>query len=254
MVTPFSRTTTRSLSSPKAVARNQAAPWSSNRWPLLAQGVDRALHVAVGGQRAFGEEVVVHHAEAGEVVADVAQAPGQAGIEHAAVAGVAQQLLGAGDQRVDVGFLVAALAFVGRQAVGDLDGAAAQRVAGLGAQAAGDVDHVLALVAVVREAHVHAAQLVVAQPHRHRQDVHLAAGVVDVVLALHGVAGGIEQVGDAGAVGRAAAVADVQRAVRVGRDELDGHRLAASGRPRGRSPCPARTRGGWCPGGSRVPG
>ena len=192
----------------------------------FAQSGDGALHVAVGHQRPFGEEIVVHDAEAGEVAADVGQAPAQAGVEDDAVVGVAEQLLGAGDQRIDVQFLVAALRFVGRQAVGDFQCAMAQAVAFLGAQAAGDVDHVLALVAIVREAHVDAAELVIAQPHRHRQDVHLPAGVVDVVLALYLVAGRFQQVGDGGAVGGAAAMADVQRAVRIGGNEFDGDRFA----------------------------
>src|SRR5690606_36242511 len=101
---------------------------------LLLQRGDGTLDVALGHQRALGEEVVVVHAEAGEVVADVLQAPGQAGLEHLPVGGLAEQLAGAGNQRVDVRFLVAALRLVRRQAVGDLDGAAAQAVAGAVAQ------------------------------------------------------------------------------------------------------------------------
>ena len=189
------------------------------------QRVDRALHVAVRHQRALAEEVVVQHPEALEVVLDVREAPRQAGIEHLAVVGVAQQRLGAGNQAIDVGFLVAALRFVRRQAVHHFGGAALERITDLAAQLAGDLDDVVALVAVVREAQRHARELVVTEPHRDREDVHLAAGIVDVVLALHGVAGGLEQGRDGGAVGRAAAVAHVQRAVRVGRDELDRHRF-----------------------------
>ena len=124
-----------------------------------------------------------------------------------------------------MGFLVAALRFVGRQAVHHFGGAALEGVADLAAQLARDLDDVVAFVAIVGEAQGHARQFVVAHPHRHREDVHLPAGVVDVVLALHGVAGGLEQGRDGGAVGRAAAVADVQRAVRVGRDEFDRHRF-----------------------------
>jgi hypothetical protein len=105
-----------------------------------------------------------------------------------------------------------------------------QAVAFLRAQAARDVDDVVALVAVVGKAHVDAAQFEVAQPHRHREDVHLAPGIVDVVLALHGMAGGFEQVRHAGAERGAAAVPDMQRAIGVGRDELDLYRLARLGR------------------------
>ena len=193
---------------------------------LLAQALDGVLHVAIGGQRAFREKVVVDHAEAQKVVADVGQAPVQAGIEHDPVVGRAEQLAGARDQGVDVQFLVAALRFIGGQAVGDVQRAEAQPVAFLGAQAARDFRDVLALVAVVRKAHVHAAEFVVTQPHAHRQDVHLPASVIDVVLALHLVPGRFQQVGDRRAVGRAAAVADMERAVRIGRHELHRHRVA----------------------------
>ena len=51
-------------------------------------------------------------AEAVQIVADVGQAEIQAGIEHQAVVGVAEQATGIGNQRINVFFLVAALAFV----------------------------------------------------------------------------------------------------------------------------------------------
>jgi hypothetical protein len=105
-----------------------------------------------------------------------------------------------------------------------------QAIAFLRTQAAGDVHYVIALVAVVGEAHGDAAELQVTQPHRHREDVHLAAGIVHVVLALNPMAGGLQQVRDRGAVGRASAMADMQGAVRIGRDELHLHRLARLGR------------------------
>ena len=66
-----------------------------------------------------------------------------------------------------------------------------------------------------------AAQLEVAQPDRGAEDVHLATGIVDVILAMHVEADRGQQVGDDRAVGRTAAVADVQRAGRIGRHELD---------------------------------
>ena len=193
---------------------------------LGLQRVDRLRHRPGGGQRALAEPVVVAHAEFAEVLLDVGQAPFEAGVEHQPVVGLAEQFLGARDQGVDVGFPVAALGFVRRQAVGHLEGVVAQAVAFLRAQRARDLDHVVALVAVVGKAHLHAAEFQVAQPDAGAEDVHLPAGVVDVVLAVHLVAAGFEDVGQGGAVGRAAAVADVQRAVGVGGDELHRHRLA----------------------------
>ena len=197
--------------------------------PGGAQLVQRLAHRARGAERALAEPVVVVHAELAQVLADVGQAGLEAGIEHDAVVGLAEQLLGARDQRVDVGLLVAALRLVRRQALGDLVAGVAQAVALAPAQFAADLDHVVALVAVVGEAHRHAAEVEVAQPHAHRQDVHLAAVVVDVVLAIDRVAVGLEQVAQGRAIGRAAAVAHVQRTVRIGRDELKHHRLARAG-------------------------
>ncbi len=193
---------------------------------LGLEGVDRPRHGARGGQRALAEPVVVAYAELAEVLLDVGQAPFQTGIEDQPIVGVAEQRAGAADERVDVGFLVAALRLVGREPLGNLESAAPQAVALARAQRARDFDHVVAAVAVVGEANRHAAELEVAQPHARGEDVHLPAGVIDVVLAVHLVTVGLEEVGQRGAVGRTAAVADVQRAVGIGGDEFHRHRFA----------------------------
>ena len=124
------------------------------------------------------------------------------------------------------GRVVAALVFIQRQVGLHVDGFVQKSVTFPGTQRACDFDHVIAAVAVVREAHADAAQFQITHPDADRQDVHLPAGIVDVVLALHAVAGGLLDVGQAGAIGRATAVAHMQRAVRVGRNEFDGHRFA----------------------------
>ena len=77
--------------------------------------------ITVDAERAFGEETVMIDAEAVQIVADVGQAEIQAGIEHQAVVGVAEQATGIGNQRINVFFLVAALAFVIRNAFEDVD-------------------------------------------------------------------------------------------------------------------------------------
>ena len=125
-----------------------------------------------------------------------------------------------------MGFLVAALAGIGGQVGHDFIGTVAQAVALLLAQRAGDVVDVIAAVAVVGEAQLLAAEFEIAQPHAGGEDVHLPAGVVDIVLALHLKPAGFQHAGEAGAVGRAASMADVQRAGRIGGDEFHGDPLA----------------------------
>src|SRR5262249_35408017 len=69
-------------------------------------------------------------------------------------------------------------------------------------------------------------RLAVARHHGGVERLHPAAGVVDVVLALHPVAGEVEQVRQRVAERAGPAVGGVEDAGRVGRDELDLHPLA----------------------------
>jgi hypothetical protein len=69
-----------------------------------------------------------------------------------------------------------------------------------------------------------------AQPHAEREDVHLAPGIVDVVLAVHGIPAGLEEIGQHRSDGGAASVTDMQRSGRIGRNEFDLHRLPGTGR------------------------
>jgi len=144
---------------------------------------------------------------------------------------LAEQLLGVGDQRVEV-FLALLLGLVvlaiGRRQAGrpgqDLHGGDLGEAVLVGvAHLAAHVDHVVALVGVGREGNLDAEEGEVAQPGRQRQDVHLAASVVHVVLAADLVAGEGEHVRERGAIGGAATVADVERAGGVGGDELHLH-------------------------------
>ena len=68
----------------------------------------------------------------------------------------------------------------------------------------------------------------IAQPDAGGQDVHLPAGIVHIVFPVNPVADRLQQIGDGGAEGRAATVADVQRAGRVGGDEFHLHPLATT--------------------------
>ena len=151
-------------------------------------------------------------------------------VEHAAEAVGTEQRLRARDHGIDVGVLVARR-LVGRQvrrrrrAAGRTQRApralarslSRDRVAGSrrGSRCSGN-------------GKCSPQALEVAQPDARREDLHLPAGVVDVVLALHREAGGVEQVRERGAEGGVSAVADVQRAGRVRRDELDDHAPACA--------------------------
>src|SRR4029453_8120995 len=98
---------------------------------------------------------------------------------------------------------------------------AGQGVALLGLELDGQVGDVVALVAVGRRLGRPAQQAQVRRLDAGPEPVVLAAGVVDVVLALDLVPGDGEQVGQ-GVAGRGqAGVADVEGPGRVGRDELD---------------------------------
>ena len=84
-----------------------------------------------------------------------------------------------------------------------------------------DVTDVLAFIAVGRKGKALAAGLEVTQPDAGGQDVHLPAGIVDVVLAVHLPAIGGQQIRHAGAERTVTPVTHVQRPGRVGRHELD---------------------------------
>jgi len=131
-----------------------------------------------------------------------------------------EQLLGVANQRVEVRlallrrFAVGALG-VGqwRHSVGHAGRLMDETVAVCRQQLPGHFTDIAALVGVARErqlASVAAGQLHIAQPGRQGEDVHLAAGVVDVELAGDVPAGECQQLAQAAAIGGAAAVTDVQ--------------------------------------------
>ena len=89
---------------------------------------------------------------------------------------------------------------------------------------------VLAVVAVLGHLGVAAERLEVARLDRGAEPVHLPAGVVEVVLALHRVARGLEQPRDRVTEDGVARVADVQRPRRVRAHELHLDALAGGWR------------------------
>ena len=105
-------------------------------------------------------------------------------------------------------------------------GRALERIAALRVQRARHGQDVFGAITVRRERHVFAAELEISEVDADREDVDLPAGIVDVVLAIHRVPGGLEQVAERRAIGRAATVADVHRAGGIGGNEFH-HHLAA---------------------------
>ena len=95
-------------------------------------------------------------------------------------------------------------------------------------EAPAEFGHVRAGVAVFGQRGLAAERLQVAGEQGAPEQLRLRAGVVDVVLALHVVAGGVEHGGQRVAEHRASPVADLQRPGRVGGDEFDLHLRAAA--------------------------
>ncbi len=158
----------------------------------LAQIVDRGRHlVAVAGlQRALGEEHLVGDVEGGEIIPDHLH-------HHGDGLGPHQR------QPLRLGL---------RQ----------QRVAVLLRQRRANRLEIVAGIKPFRNlANALAQRLAVTQECRTRQHVHLGAGVVDVVFARDGVAGEIQQARQRVAEHGAAAVADMHRTGRIGRDVFD---------------------------------
>jgi len=91
-----------------------------------------------------------------------------------------------------------------------------------------DLRHVLAGVTVLRDRHVAVVELLVAGVQGAREDRDLRARVVDVVLLLHLVPPRAQHVGESGADGGAASVADVQWARGIGGDVLHLHARASA--------------------------
>ena len=169
--------------------------------------------------------VVEAHAELFEIVADVGQhrvaREQHDGIEFLHAQCAARVL----DEPVDVLVLVAG-GCIGRRAVRDVRRGPLERIAALLVQRLRDGQDVFGAITVRREGDAFAAQLEISQIDADREDVDLPARIVDVVLAIERVPGGLEQVAQRRAVGRAAAVAHVHGARGIRRDELD-HHLAA---------------------------
>ena len=188
---PLPRTSTLSLSSPSARGDEPDRALALGDVPALAQVFHRVCHqVRCRRATARGTSVEVHA------------------------------------QRVHVGagardhLVQRQLAHRGRRL---LDGQLQKATAVLRRQLGGEVDHVLAEVAVGGHLHRLAEVLGVAGPDAGKEGEHARAGVVDVVFALDLVAGLGEHVGQRVAQRAAAAAADVQRAGGVGADELHLH-------------------------------
>ncbi len=92
----------------------------------------------------------------------------------------------------------------------------------------GKVDHVSAQVAFGGHFGGAAEPLLVAGVERVAEVVHLAAGVVEIVLSGDVVAAGGHDIGERAAQDGAAPVPDVERPGRVDADELDLHALAGA--------------------------
>ena len=171
-------------------------------------------------------QAIENHAEFRKILADVAQNGGQGVIEHARKGSVAEQPARANFNGVDVRFLVPALRLVGRKSLEDLRGFSDERRSLGRAQLCRDGEQIIPAVAVGRKVEALAALLEISEPGARRENLHLASGVVHVILARHPIAHRLEQIRDGGAVRGAAATPDVQGTRRVRRHEFHEHRPA----------------------------
>ena len=149
-------------------------------------------------------------------------------VEHAAERRIAEEQAGAHDDRVNVLVLVSALRCVRRKTREDLGGRSDQAGTLGRVHLGGDRQQVVAPVAVGGELEALAAFLEVAQPGARRENLHLAAGIVHVILARRPKAHGVEQIGDARAIRRVPAVSHVQGTGGIRRDEFHQHAPAAA--------------------------
>ena len=147
----------------------------------------------------------------------------------------AEQFLGVGDQRVEMlvalalGFVVSPIRFRQTRRAGQYGRGAAHIFLTMRRRhLRRHVAHVAALIGIGQERNGNAVLFEVTQPGRQTENVHLPAGIIDVILAGHIPAGESQQAGQRSAVSGTAAVTDVQWPGRVGRDKLDLHLLPAT--------------------------
>ena len=188
--------------------------------PVVVEPAYRGIDQTLVGQRTLGEPTVEVDAKGVQVSANHFHQRVERSVENHAVIALAEQSTSLFDQFVDMLFLVTG-GRVGTHAVVHPVGGLQEALTVFTVQGGGDIPDVVSLVGVARKSDLLAAQLEVAQPGRGTEDMHLPAGVVDVILALHRVAGVLQQVGERGAVGGTAAVTDVQRPGGIGGNEFD---------------------------------
>ncbi len=87
-------------------------------------------------------------------------------------------------------------------------------------QGGADIPDIITLVAIGRERYFFTTQFEVAQVDTGGEDIHLAAGIIDVVLTLDCIANRLQQISNGCAIGGTAAVSDMQWPGGVGRDKL----------------------------------
>ena len=92
----------------------------------------------------------------------------------------------------------------------------------------GDIDHVVAHVAVFRDFGFNVESLQIAGIKRALENVHLIARVIEVVFFFHLITTGAEDTGQSAAQNRAAAVGDMHRAGWIDADKFNLNFLTLS--------------------------
>ena len=118
---------------------------------------------------------------------------------------------------------------IGRQPREHLRSGPQQRTADAFDEFLRDRADVITPIAVLGKRKLLAKALQVAQPDAGREYFHLSTGIVDVVLALHGETGGVEQVRERCAECGETTVTNMQRARGIRRNEFDENPCTAAG-------------------------
>ena len=187
---------------------------------IVLQARDRGFDQAFVVQRALRKPAVEVDAKGVQVGTYDLDQRIQGVIEDYAILVFTEQAMGIVDQVVDVFFLVASGRI--RADVGEgLRRGPMKPLTVFAVQIGGNIPDIIALVAVAGKIDFLAAEFEVAQPGGGTENMHLPAGIVDVVLSLHVVADEAQQIGQGGAIGGAATMTDVQRPGGIGRNEFD---------------------------------
>ncbi len=155
-----------------------------------------------------------------QVLFDVVQNGIQTDLEEIPVQLWPKQNFGPVDQGVDMGFLVPALGFVGRDVFQHQLVWTPVFKPRILVDSPSDVTNIFTAISIARERRRLAACFQVPQPNTGGEYVHLPPGIVDIIFAAHIKPHRRQQIGDHRTIGGAPAMSDMKGTCGVGGDEF----------------------------------